>query len=64
MRIFRKYMEAEALSVSQREFRENLAKKITTNTFLADTSSLLRPAIKYDAQEVYRLIDELLLKLL
>lgn len=64
VRIFRKYMEAEALSVSQREFRENLAKEITTKTFLADTSGLLRPAIKYDAQEAYRLIDELLLKLL
>jgi len=61
---FRKYMESEALSVSQKEFKENLAKKITTRAFLADTDNIVRPAITYDAQEAYRLIDEQLLALL
>jgi predicted nucleotidyltransferase component of viral defense system len=61
---FRKYMEAENLSVSRREFRENLAKKMKMRSFLADTDNLLRPAINYDAQEASHIIDERLLQLL
>lgn len=64
VKTFREYMNVEGLSVSQREFRENLSKKMKMKAFLADTDNLLRPSIKYDAQEAYRLIDEQLLQLL
>jgi hypothetical protein len=57
-------MESEALSVSRKDFRENPAKRIAAREFLSDTDNLVRPAITYDAQEPYRLIDEQLLTLL
>jgi len=61
---FQKYMSAEELDVTQREFRENLADKMKKRAFLADTENLLRPAIKYEAQEAYRIVDKHLLQLL
>jgi len=61
---FRKYMEIEGHSVSKKEFKENLRKKMQTKSFLADTDNLLRPTITHDHQEAFRLIDERLLTLL
>lgn len=61
---FRKYMEIEGHSVSKKEFRENLLKKMQTKSFLTDTDNLLRPTIKYDRQKAFQLIDKQLLKLL
>ena len=61
---FRKYMNEEGLAVSRREFRENLAKKMNMKSFLADTNSLLRPGIAYQAQDAYHLVDEKVLQLL
>jgi predicted nucleotidyltransferase component of viral defense system len=61
---FRKYMEIEGHSVSKKDFKENLRKKMQTKSFLADTDNLLRPTITYDHQEAFRLIDEQLLTLL
>jgi len=61
---FRKYMEIEGHSVSKKDFKENLRKKMQTKSFLADTDNLLRPTITHDHQEAFRLIDEQLLTLL
>jgi len=61
---FRKYMEMEDHSVSKKEFKQNLLKKMQTKSFLTDTDNLLRPTITYDQQEAFLLIDEHLLKLL
>jgi len=61
---FRKYMEKEGLKVSQREYRENLARKMTTKSFLADTDNLLRPDIAYKPEEAYQLVDQRVLQLL
>ena len=64
VRAFRKYMEIEGHSVSKREFKKNLLKKMQTKSFLADTDNLLRPTITYDHQAAFRLIVEQLLELL
>ena len=64
VQIFRKYMNQEGLKVSQREYRENLAKKITMKSFLADTDNLLRPGVAYKHQEAYQLVDQKVLQLL
>jgi len=61
---FQKYMEIEGHSVSKKEFKENLRKKMQTKSFLVDTDNLLRPTITHDHQEAFRLIDERLLTLL
>jgi predicted nucleotidyltransferase component of viral defense system len=61
---FRKYMETEGHSISNKEFRENLLKKMQTKSFLTDTDNLLRPTIKYDRQKAFQLIDQQLLRLL
>ena len=61
---FRNYMSAEGLKVSQREFRENVTKKMKTKSFLADTDNLLRPGIVYHPSEAHLLVDGALLQLL
>lgn len=61
---FQKYMSDPALSVTQDEFRKNLALKIKNTPFLGDTNGLLRSEIAYNALKAYHLIDESLLKLL
>lgn len=64
VQIFRKYMKEEGLKVSQKEYRENLARKITTKSFLADTDNLLRPGIDYQPLAAYQLVDQKILQLL
>jgi len=64
VKIFRKYMTEEGLKVSQREYRDNLAKKMTMKSFLADTDNLLRPGISYQPQEAHQLVDQKVLQLL
>ena len=61
---FKKYMKEEGHSVSQKEFRENLANKIKDPIFLGDTKDLLRPGIEYDHRAAHQLIDQRLLSLL
>jgi predicted nucleotidyltransferase component of viral defense system len=64
VQIFRKYMKEEGLKVSQREYRDNLAKKMKTKAFLADTDNLLRPGIEYDPHKAYQFVDQNVLGLL
>jgi hypothetical protein len=64
VKIFKEYMKEEGLEVSRRQYRENLAKKMTTKSFLADTENLLRPGAAYQPQEAYQLVDEKVLQLL
>ena len=61
---FRKYMKEEGHNVSQKEFRENVAKKMKTKSFLADTDSLLRPGVEYNAPKAHALVERALLQLL
>jgi predicted nucleotidyltransferase component of viral defense system len=62
--VFRKYLEAEGKTVSQREFRDNLAEKLSNPSFLGDTEDLLRTGLGYDHREAHRFVDEHLMSLL
>src|SRR5690606_16940866 len=42
------YMNEEGNLVSQKEFLENMEKKVEDQDFLADMNGLLRPNLKYD----------------
>jgi predicted nucleotidyltransferase component of viral defense system len=64
VKIFREYMKKEGLKISQKDYRENLAKKMATKSFLADTDNLLRPGVAYQPQEAYQLVDQKVLQLL
>ena len=61
---FRKYLAEDGLTISQREFRQNLAAKIENPDFLADTEDLLRSGLDYDHHKAYHLIEECLVNLL
>lgn len=55
--IFRKYIEAEGLTISRTEFEKNLAQKMKHTGFLSDLPPLLRPGVVYDMMEAHRLIE-------
>lgn len=61
---FRRYMDAEGRHVSQGEFRQNLAEKVTMPSFGEDLGPLLAPGCRYDAAEAAALVAERLLALL
>jgi len=64
VRSFLQYMTAMDLSISQDEFRRNLALKMKHKSFLGDTTGLLRPEVTYDVQEAFRIVETELLELL
>ena len=61
---FRKYMEAEGHSISQKQYRQNLAEKMKNARFLGDTADLLRPDAHYDHEQAYHVVDQQVLALL
>ena len=63
VKTFQEYMSAEGFVVSQNEYRMNLLEKMKKRAFLSDTNNLLRPAIKYDPDAAFQLIDESILSL-
>jgi len=64
VQVFRKYIEHEDLRITRREFQENLLKKIKMKAFLADTDSLLKPDILYEAQEAYHFVEDNVIQIL
>lgn len=56
------YMNEEGNSVSQKEFLENMEKKIKDQDFLADMTGLLRPSLKYDIHIAYNFVKTALLE--
>ena len=50
------YMKQEDNSVSQKEFLENMEKKISDQDFLGDMEGLLRPGLTYEIIEAYELV--------
>lgn len=64
VKTFQKYISAEGLAVSQKEYRKNLSEKMKKKAFLSDTDNLLRPAIQYDPNEAFHLIEKSILSLL
>ncbi|HBK41070.1 MAG TPA: nucleotidyl transferase AbiEii/AbiGii toxin family protein [Porphyromonadaceae bacterium] len=50
---FKYYMQEEGNTVSQKEFIENMERKIGDKDFIGDTNGLLRNEITYDIHEAY-----------
>ncbi len=61
---FRKYMEAQGLSVTRKNFEKNLSEKLTNSAFLSDMNVLLRSGIQYNADEAYEMVLKKLLALI
>lgn len=56
------YMKEENNSVTQKEFLENMEKKILDQDFLADMEGLLRPGLSYKITEAYEFVKKELLE--
>ena len=56
------YMKAEDNSITQKQFLENVDKKISDQDFLGDLEGLLRPGIIYKAPEAYLFVKKMLLE--
>lgn len=56
------YMKQEDNSVTQKEFLENMEKKILDQDFLGDMEGLLRPGISYKITEAYEFVKKELLE--
>lgn len=56
------YMKEEKNSVSQKEFSENMEKKILDRDFVGDMKGLLRPGLVYKIDEAYKFVKEGLLE--
>lgn len=59
---FKHYMKEEDNSVTQKEFIENMEKKIEDADFIGDLNGLLRSGITYDISEAYKFIRTNLLE--
>lgn len=59
---FKYYMNEEGRGVTQKEFIENMEKKIEDNDFSGDMKGLLRSGIEYDIKEAYEFIKKRLLE--
>lgn len=58
------YMEKDNNSVTQKEFLENMEKKILDKDFLGDLEGLLRPDLSYKISEAYGFVKKELLEIL
>ncbi len=58
------YMKEENNSVTQKEFSENMEKKISDRDFLGDMEGLLRPGLSYNITEAYEFVKKELLEIL
>jgi predicted nucleotidyltransferase component of viral defense system len=56
------YMKQEDNSVSQKEFLDNMEKKISDQDFLGDMEGLLRPGLSYKVTEAYKFVKTELLE--
>ena len=58
---FHEYMEFLDVSVTRREYEENLRQKMTNRYFLGDTANLLRPNVDYDPNIAFEVVMEQLI---
>ncbi|MDQ6762872.1 MAG: nucleotidyl transferase AbiEii/AbiGii toxin family protein [Bacteroidota bacterium] len=56
------YMKEEDNSVTQKEFLENMEKKMLDQDFLSDMEGLLRPGLQYNIENAYRFVKKELLE--
>lgn len=55
---FKTFMDNEQHTVSRKNFNNNLKEKIKDNYFRGDIEGLIRPDVKYNLEEAYKLISE------
>ena len=56
------YMKEDGNSVTQKEFLENMEKKILDHDFLNDMEGLMRPGLTYNINNAFKLIKEEILE--
>lgn len=62
VKAFKHYMNEEGNSVTQKQFLENMEKKIQDADFIGDMNGLLRSGIAYDIKEAYELVKREILE--
>jgi len=60
VKVFHTYLDQQGVSISPKEYTDNLNKKLADNTFLHDTDILLLPTIKYDPIEAGKVVKQLI----
>jgi len=59
---FREYLANDGLSVTYREYTDNMENKILDSDFIGDTTALLRTEIEYDAKIAWELVKKELIE--
>jgi len=59
---FKYYMSEEGNTITQKEFLENMEKKVEDADFIGDMNGLLRSGIAYDINEAYELVKKEILE--
>jgi len=62
IKAFKFYMNEEGHRVSQKDFLENLKRKVEDKDFVGDTNGLLRNEITYNIEEAYKFVKANLLR--
>ena len=62
IKAFKYYMKEEGNHVTQKEFLENMEKKIEDPDFRGDMNGLLRSGIVYDINEAYKFVKKEILE--
>ncbi len=62
IKAFKHYMSEEGNAVTQKEFLENMKKKIEDADFTGEMNGLLRSGIAYDINEAYGLVKKEILE--
>lgn len=58
---FQMYLKSQKLKVSQKDFLENLNKKLASTDFLKDIEALLLPSVKYDPAAAVQIVKKRLI---
>lgn len=53
---FHKYLEFQGVSISRKEFEENLSNKMNDPNFRNDITPLIRPGINWNMDDAYQLV--------
>jgi len=61
---FRRYMESSSLTVSAREYRQNMEAKLLHPDFVHDMDDLLRSGVSFDIPSAYAMLDKDVLSLI
>lgn len=60
IKAFNAYLDQQGVSISQREYVDNLDEKLTDGVFLSDTDILLLPTVKYNPLEAGKIVKDMI----